>query len=747
MFAKVYQSGDTGVEIFSPAGSGDPLKIFQITNESMVQREYDRGVKGNILNMETESTTTKIHCPKSLSSLHITQPLFCFQLLLCEGKPFSFECVVVDQNRQRKRFHFSTHFREKEFGNALHAKLTWPKKFHEISFEGRWFNIIINLQQLCSECFPTSHFQLLESFIFHPSCKIRKIFSLPLSALIVNDGIHDNVNIPAAFDFPVGCDRTTFIYNLSLIEQEKQQTLKAGTMTKKQSFSGEKEQTTKNLSSQKFKVKPVDTAVVEEKTPEKLHSARKKEESTAAKTPSSVEMKSQLSKLKGKKEDIAAEKKKFVIRQREPQETEEEPQAVVKNNQKKLESSTGSKGRGNLHEDDNDQRVDRNIEKALQFSEKKLQLLQDEEEENQEQETVPVQKSISRSPPRPFSVTKSKSATSPLQTKIIESEVNDKKLQLLQDEEDSYLPVQKSISRSPPRPFSATKSKSAASLSPLQTKIIESEIGQLLERKKSTPRLSAAREESVATFSTSLSSLKEIPSIPFSYSKGSKEGKSSGSEPFAFRQSSKDPSYFGETFPADDIRQNNEQEIRSLLNEEENYVPNRSMENEISFEEHSHKQHSDQKQDRFEDSRDHLLNRSEDPVDVTNHMENSDPPWIEPNEHHGDQQFQEIIDEKDDLPFLRNTSFNSEGLNVDQSQYQQDLQVEQHNNMIDEQYTHFKEEFSTRLLSNNTLSLEDKQQRQEKLQNYLGIVTQLEKEFIRNYGIHEYQEAIGVLSI
>jgi hypothetical protein len=737
MFAKVYQSGDTGVEIFSPAGSGDPLKIFQITNESMVQREYDRGVKGNILNMETESTTTKIHCPKSLSSLHITQPLFCFQLLLCEGKPFSFECVIVDQNRQRKRFHFSTHFREKEFGNALHAKLTWPKKFHEISFEGRWFNIIINLQQLCSECFPTSHFQLLESFIFHPSCKIRKIFSLPLSALIVNDGIHDTVNIPAAFDFPVGCDRTTFIYNLSLIEQEKQQALKAGSMTKKQSFSGEKEQTGKNLASQKFRVKPVDTTVVEEKTPEKLHSARRKEETIAAKTPSSVEMKSQLSKLKGKKEDVAAEKKKFVIRQKEPQETEEEPQLIVKNKQMKPESSTASKVRGNLYEEDSDQIVDRNIEKALQFSEKKLQLFQDAEEENQKEETVPVQKSISQSSPRPFS---------------------------------------------------ATKSKSAASLSPLQTKIIESEIGQLLERKKSTPRLSVPREESDPTFSTSLSSLKqaeeipsvpfsyskgskegkssesepfafrqssnsslkqaeEIPSVPFSYSKGSKEGKSSESEPFAFRQSSKDTTYFRENFPVDDKKQENEQEIRGLLNEEDLYVPNRSMENEISIEEHSHKQYSDQKQDRLEDSRNHLLNRSQDPVDETNHMENSEQQWIEPNEHHGDKQFQEIMDEKDDLPFLQNTSFNSEGFNVDQSHYQQDLREEQHNNMIDEQYTHFKEEFSTRLLSNNTLSLEDKQQRKEKFQNYLGMITQLEKEFIRSYGIHEYQEAIGALSI
>jgi hypothetical protein len=216
MFAKVYQSGENGVEIFSPAGSGDPLKIFQITNESMILREYDRGVKGNILIMENESATTKIMCPKSHPSLHITQPLLCFQLFLFEGKSFSLECSILDQNRQRKRLHFSSNFREKECSNPLHSKLPWPKKFQHLLFEGHWFTFILNLQELSQQCFTNSQYQALESFTIHPACKIRKIFSLPMSAVSGNV-----VTVSPAFEFPVGCERAQFLYNLQAVEQDR----------------------------------------------------------------------------------------------------------------------------------------------------------------------------------------------------------------------------------------------------------------------------------------------------------------------------------------------------------------------------------------------------------------------------------------------------------------------------------------------------------------------------------------------
>lgn len=208
MFAKVYQTGETGVEVFSPSGSSDPLKIFQCSQEasSQIKKLYDRAIKGYIVTLENESPITKLHCPnKSYSTLHLTQPLLCLQLSVARDKAFSLEVSVLDKNHQRKRFHFSTHFKEKEAAaTSPSAKLPWFR-----SDGSDWMTCVINLGDLCSACFPGFSFHSLDSFTLHPICQLRKIFSLPLSKL---KGAND-VEIPTTFDFPLGVDAQVFVYD------------------------------------------------------------------------------------------------------------------------------------------------------------------------------------------------------------------------------------------------------------------------------------------------------------------------------------------------------------------------------------------------------------------------------------------------------------------------------------------------------------------------------------------------------
>jgi hypothetical protein len=247
MFSTVYQKGENGVEVFSPSGSGDPLKgTFSVTNESSIVKQYNRNIKGYCIQMESESATTKLSCPNSkhYSSLALTQPLLCLQLSLPSfpGKAFSLQLSIYDHNHQRKRFHFSTNFisqsMNSQVDSVLSVKLPWPSHLQCFPDKDeddnpdleRWITYVLNLQELCSSCFPLSTFSSLDSFILHPSCKLRKIFTLPSSALFPSsdgDG-KPIVNIPPTFAFPSsGCCQTTFYYSLSSFSSSSSMTAPA----------------------------------------------------------------------------------------------------------------------------------------------------------------------------------------------------------------------------------------------------------------------------------------------------------------------------------------------------------------------------------------------------------------------------------------------------------------------------------------------------------------------------------------
>lgn len=200
MFSQTFQGGYSGVEIFSPSGN-DPLKVFKTSGS--VTKIYDRGVKGFVLALEKDGTASSATCPSSKNSLGIVQPLLIVQLQIDSTKPFSIEIVVSDKAKQRKRLHFSTSIRSIEC-NELHVRLPW-----EVA-DAEWCNVVFNLAEITHRFFRNSEFSMLESFTIRPVCKVRKIFSLPLSR--ENLQVEDiSVLIPASFNFPTGVPSSTII--------------------------------------------------------------------------------------------------------------------------------------------------------------------------------------------------------------------------------------------------------------------------------------------------------------------------------------------------------------------------------------------------------------------------------------------------------------------------------------------------------------------------------------------------------
>lgn len=180
MFASVYQNGEYGIEIFAPSGN-EPFKMCKLNNEANIKKVYDRSIKGYMTALEKESSTTFLQIPRSSkSSLGITQPLLVFQIQLHPEKSFTLELILLDSERQKRRFHLSTKFKEID-ANNLHVSIPWVQPDRE-----QWTNVAINLMDLIQSFSPpgsdVAYFGL-ESFSIQPVCRLRKIFSLPLKYL------------------------------------------------------------------------------------------------------------------------------------------------------------------------------------------------------------------------------------------------------------------------------------------------------------------------------------------------------------------------------------------------------------------------------------------------------------------------------------------------------------------------------------------------------------------------------------
>ena len=170
MFSQHFQLGDNGVEVFSASGKS-PGKCWKIVGG--VHRVYDRTVKGFVFLID-KGIGTSLQCPENnKDTLGLTQPIFILQIRCSVSKPFGVELTVCDRKGERHRMHFSSKFRSLD-RNELHTQLPLT-----LSSKDKWNNLIFDFNYLIPLLFSAEEYQSIESICIYPSCRIRKIITLP----------------------------------------------------------------------------------------------------------------------------------------------------------------------------------------------------------------------------------------------------------------------------------------------------------------------------------------------------------------------------------------------------------------------------------------------------------------------------------------------------------------------------------------------------------------------------------------
>ena len=212
MFSSSYQSGEKGVEIINPSGNSTNQPNL-LKKSGNIQKEYDRDIKGYKFNLNGAGNqhSTIFQCPAMLQkdTLGLTQALLVFQLKCnVPHNPFNLEIVILDTTKQRRRFHISSTFRLLET-NTFHVQIPW------VSFGNHWTNIVFDLNSMTTNYFGGIKFASIDSFSIRPICCIRKIFTIPRSAISNNEssvisgkGVtsstsNKRVIIANNFDFPI----------------------------------------------------------------------------------------------------------------------------------------------------------------------------------------------------------------------------------------------------------------------------------------------------------------------------------------------------------------------------------------------------------------------------------------------------------------------------------------------------------------------------------------------------------------
>jgi hypothetical protein len=141
--------------------------------------------------------------------LGVIQPLFVIQIQTKPSDKVAIEIVVLDNHRLRHRLFFSTSFSRPE-ANQLHAQLPWCWDTTDGDSTG-WKSVVINMHDLTRTFFGmTVFFNSLDSFKVYGTCRVRKVFTLPLTTLTA-----DGVKIPTIFDFPDGVHSSVCFYSIS----------------------------------------------------------------------------------------------------------------------------------------------------------------------------------------------------------------------------------------------------------------------------------------------------------------------------------------------------------------------------------------------------------------------------------------------------------------------------------------------------------------------------------------------------
>jgi hypothetical protein len=196
MFHDAFQSGNSGVEIFSPTGK-TPSKGWKISPS--ISKVYDRTVKGFVFLIDKSNNATMQIPSTNKETLGLTQRYLVFQIRCFANKPITIEIATLNKHDHRTRLHLSSKFREVDC-NSLHAQLPLT-----ISYPDRWVNFVIDLIETTKECFGVSDYSSIDSICLHSSCRVRKIFTLPTIDIV-------NFECPSAFEYPIGTEYYTQVY-------------------------------------------------------------------------------------------------------------------------------------------------------------------------------------------------------------------------------------------------------------------------------------------------------------------------------------------------------------------------------------------------------------------------------------------------------------------------------------------------------------------------------------------------------
>lgn len=169
----MFFQGGPYFEIFSVQGN-QPLSKLKVSGpESSVRTKFDKDLRTFTLNLEGESTTTKISIPKTnKQSLHLTQQFLVFQIFIFPGKSFSLEVSLTDKSNHKQRIILSSNHREVVI-SSLHVKMPCA-----IIRTNTWLNLCLDIEGLLSNLIDGWQLQTIDSTVVSANCKLKRIFTL-----------------------------------------------------------------------------------------------------------------------------------------------------------------------------------------------------------------------------------------------------------------------------------------------------------------------------------------------------------------------------------------------------------------------------------------------------------------------------------------------------------------------------------------------------------------------------------------
>ncbi|KAG0611577.1 hypothetical protein M758_7G151000, partial [Ceratodon purpureus] len=138
-----------------------------------VQKLYDKSVKTYVYSL-CGGPASKLQLPKDedKKGLQLLQPFLVFQIFVPANQPLAFELRVTDTSNTRRKMYFSTSFSDIK-STPLHCQIPISMITRSI-----WLSLSIHVADLFAHCFKGMFFKSVDSIVFGPVCKLRKIFTM-----------------------------------------------------------------------------------------------------------------------------------------------------------------------------------------------------------------------------------------------------------------------------------------------------------------------------------------------------------------------------------------------------------------------------------------------------------------------------------------------------------------------------------------------------------------------------------------